>query len=93
MSYLTQAHISSNTNMMARVAQAAASEGISNPDYWCQVNARQWAAAPGWDEAWEYALNTHTDDPDYDPGEDEAVVTDGMILSQVQLMNPPPEEA
>ena len=89
MSYLTQSVIASSGSMFARVAQCAASEGVENPDGWAGANAREWAAAPGWDAAWESALASHEGDTEYDPGTDEAVITDAMILSQVQSMNPP----
>src|SRR4051794_37145151 len=89
MSYLTQSKIASSPTMHARVAQCVASEDEieADPDYWASTNARDWAAAPGWAAAWEYAIATHPDEPDYDPAADEAVITDEMILSQVQLMN------
>jgi len=86
MSYLTQSVISTNAAMFNRVAQCAATEGIPNPTSWAAENARIWAAAPGWDAAWESALAS---DPDGDPGTNEAVITDQMILSQFQSMNPP----
>jgi len=87
MTYLTQDKIATNTSMLARVAQAAAQEQVAvDPDRWTYDHRRRWAAAPGWDEAWNYALLTHEGDPDYDPGADEAVVTDGQILSQIQSM-------
>jgi hypothetical protein len=93
MSYLTQNEIASNNTMQARIAQAAASEGATNdPDRWTYEHRRVWAAAPGWDEAWEYSKLTHPPvegEPDYDPGKDEAVITDGMILSQVQSILEP----
>lgn len=88
MSYLTQAAIASNGAMHNRIAQAAATEGNPEPDAWAAVNARKWAAAPGWDAAWESALAA---DPDADPGTNEAVITDAMILSQYQSMNPTEE--
>lgn len=84
MSYLTQSHIASNGTMSDRLAQAAATEGFTEPDSWASNNRRTWAASPGWDAAWESALVAHEDDPTYDPGTDEAVITDGMILSAVQ---------
>jgi hypothetical protein len=72
--------------MQSRVAQAVTEEGMDgDADRWAYDNRRKWAAAPGWDEAWEYAKNTH-EEPDYDPGTDEAVITDPMILSQIQVM-------
>lgn len=91
MSYLTQNEIATNTAMLARMAQAVASEpgpfDPPDPDSWVFTNRRDWAAAPGWDAAWESARVSHPD-VDYDPGSDELVITDGMILSQVQAMNP-----
>jgi len=84
MSYLTQDEIAGNTAMLNRVAQAAAEE--DKPDEWAYQQRRHWAAAPGWDDAWESARASHPDDEDYDPGTDEAVITDQMILSQVQGM-------
>ena len=85
MSYLTQDTIRQNAAMYGRMAQAAATEGNPDPDSWTGIHAREWAAAPGWDAAWESALAS---DPDSDPGTNEAVITDAMILSQYQSMNP-----
>jgi len=88
MSYLIQNEIAENRAMSNRVAQAAAQEQISSdPDRWAYENRRTWAAAPGWSDAWESAKVT---DPDSDPGLNEAVITDPMILSQVQAMAPVP---
>jgi len=94
MSYLTQNEIATNVSMLNRVAQAVVTEpglGENNPDNWAYSNQRKWAAAPGWSAAWESAKVSHPDDgdpetPAYDPGKDEGVITDGMILSQVQSM-------
>jgi hypothetical protein len=91
MTYLTQDEIATNPAMLARVAQAVASEGpdfTDNPDSWTQNFRRQWAAAPGWDAAWESAKVSA---PGADPGINEGVITDNMILSQVQSMAPAPE--
>lgn len=88
MTYLGQAEISSNHSMNNRVAQCAAEQGISEPDQWTSTNRRTWAAAPGWADAWASALASHEDNPTYDPGADEAVITDAMILGQVQVMMP-----
>ena len=89
MSYLTQNEIAQNTAMNNRVAQAVAAEvlpdGVS-ADSWTVDHRREWAAAPGWDAAWESAKVGHEDDPTFDPGVDEAVITDGQILSQIQAM-------
>lgn len=85
MSYLTQAEIAGNSAMFSRLAQCAATEGFANPDEWAGANARKWASSPGWDAAWESAVVSHPD-PGYDAGADEAVITDGMILSEVQAI-------
>jgi hypothetical protein len=90
-SYLTQNEIANNRAMLDRVAQAAAQEDkASDPDRWTYENRRDWASAPGWDAAWESYRAAHPDEPDLDPGKDEGVITDGMILSQVQAMGTPP---
>lgn len=99
MSYLTQDAIAFSIAMQHRVAQCYASEQdgspdqMDDPDRWAFEHRRTWAAAPGWDDAWEYALATHpVPDPlpsDYlpfDPGTQEAVITDEQILAQVQSM-------
>ena len=91
MSYKTQNEIANSRGMLDRVAQAAAQEDVaSDPDRWTYENRRDWAAAPGWDAAWESYRAAHPDEPDLDPGLDEGVITDGMILSQVQAMTAPP---
>jgi hypothetical protein len=91
MSYLTQNEIASNQAMQNRVAQAAAREPKEvigpDPDQWMFNNRRDWASAPGWDAAWESARVNHPDPEEgYDPGMDEGVITDSMILSQIQAM-------
>lgn len=83
MSYLTQNEIAENQSMENRVAQAAAQEG--KPPEFMYEKRRVWASAPGWDAAWESSRASHPE-PEYDPGADEAVITDPMILSQIQSM-------
>ena len=87
MSYLTQHGISESPAMRNRVAQAAAQEGVSSdPDSWAFNMRRTWASAPGWADAWESYL---VGNPGVaDPGANEAVITDAMILAQVQAMAP-----
>lgn len=90
MTYLIQNEISESPAMRNRVAQAAAQEGASSdPDSWAFNFRRTWASAPGWDAAWESYLVSNPGVTD--PGANEAVITDGMILAQVQAMVPPAE--
>lgn len=100
MSYTTQNKIASSAAMQGRVAACAAEQQtlhpdltIGDPDLWTWNERRYWAAAPGWSLAWEYAENTHEPpgpqdppQPPYDPGADPAVITDDMILAEVQRM-------
>lgn len=90
--YMTQSEISDDPDMQSRVAQCAAAQGITDegidPDTWAREWRRTWAAAPGWDDAWESALAANEGDDGYSPGSDPAVITDDQILSQVQSMMP-----
>jgi len=90
MTYLTQSVISDDPYMRLRVASAAAQEGVTekgiDPDVWTLEWRRVWSASPGWDAAWESAQAQSP--PIVDPGKDAGVITDGMILSQVQSMMP-----
>ena len=87
MSYLVQTEIADNWAMRNRAAAAAEEQDApGDPDQWATEHRREWAAAPGWDDAWSSAKVTHEGEVDYDPGADEAVITDGMILAQVQSM-------
>jgi hypothetical protein len=53
---------------------------------WVTDQRYVWAASPGWGAAWDSALAGHPDEPDYEPGKDAGVVTDGMILATVQAL-------
>lgn len=89
MSYLDQSEIAFNSAMFQRVAQCAAEQGEADPDGWTNQHRRTWAASPGWADAWASAKVAHENDPPeqpYDPGADEAVITDAMILSEVQAL-------
>lgn len=91
MTYLSTAQMADNYTMQRRVAVAAAEQNApgNDPFAWTVENKYEWAAAPGWGPAWDSALASHPDDPEYDPGADPGVITDPMILSQVQAMLAP----
>ena len=87
--YLTQSLMADDPYLRLRVASCAAQEGCAedfgiDPDAWMLEWRRVWASAPGWDEAWESAQASGVAEPGSDPG----VVTDSMVLSQVQAMMP-----
>jgi hypothetical protein len=84
MAYQDIADMAVSSSLRRRVAASAAQEDatITDPDDWTAVNRYKWAAAPGWDAAWASAVAGNNPDPGSDPG----VITDGMILSQVQTL-------
>ena len=82
-----------NERMRACVTQEAYQGhiplGVNDAPQWVASNAYVWASAPGWGAAWQYALDSNPSaDPPYEPGKDDAVITDGMILSAVQSLIP-----
>ena len=92
MGYRDIAAMTVSTSLIARLTAAAAEEHKQKPyDGWVGAHVWELASTPGWDNAWASALAAHPDDPDYDPGNDEGVITDGMILAAVQPMDVPPE--
>ena len=89
MSYNAQAQLSADADFMNRVAACAAVE-VETPDQptaWARDNIWRIAAAPGFADKYEYALNTDVPNPGADP----AVITDGDILAAVQHISAPPE--
>jgi hypothetical protein len=102
-SYLSIAAIASDQNMVERLNAAATQQqylgsvdfGYTNTtapfsaQAWVHDYRYVWASSPGWGAAWDSALAAHPDDPEYEPGKDPAVITDGMILSTVQTLGNP----
>src|SRR6187402_1043112 len=86
MTYKAVAEIVASDSLLVREHAAIAKEGIDPPEVWQNQHRWKLAASPGWDAAWDSALAGHPDDPDYDPGADQGVITDGMILSAIQSL-------
>ena len=84
MPYSAQAQLSSDADFIARVAACAAVEipKTHQPMQWARDHIWWIAAAPGFADAYEYAINS--DNPN--PGKDPAVITDAMILGAVQAL-------
>jgi hypothetical protein len=93
-SYLSIGAIANDQWMRERMFAAATQQSYlgsaplvqPNVNVWVSQNSYVWASSPGWGAAWDSALAAHPDDPDYEPGKDPAVITDGMILSTVQQL-------
>lgn len=58
----------------------------SEPSQWMMKHIWQIASAPGFGDKYAYAVNTGVQNP----GRDEAVISDGDILSAVQAINATP---
>ena len=89
MSYKSVASMAESYSLSRRITAGAATEGIPSPEQWTQMNRWEVAAQPGWDAAWDSAVASGNPDP----GSDESVITDGMILSGIQAVvaaNTPP---
>lgn len=83
MSYWDITEMSNDADLRSRVAAAAAQEQTeTEPWEWVSVNMLRVTAAPGWDAAWASAQASSVDRPGKDPG----VISDGQILSSVQLL-------
>jgi hypothetical protein len=104
--YLAISEVANDPNMTERLNAATTqqwylgsidlgSDGNNpfNVTQWVKDRRYVWASSPGWGAAWDSALAAHPDDPDYEPGKDPAVITDGMILSTVQQLGGTPGAA
>lgn len=80
--YLSIAAIAGDYSMQIRVTACAAQQGEESPEPWTLEHRYNWAAAPGWAAAWDSALAAGNPNPGAAPD----VITDGMILTQVQAM-------
>jgi hypothetical protein len=90
--YLAISQIANSESMRERMRAAITQQSrlgnapmVQNPLQWVDNNRYVWAAAPGWGEAWKYALDSGNENP----GGDEAVITDGMILATIQELVAP----
>jgi len=84
MSYNAQAQLSQDGDFRNRIAACAAVETDNEiqATAWADKNIWQVSAAPGFADAYASALAGDVERP----GADEAVITDGQILSAVQAL-------
>jgi hypothetical protein len=92
-SYLSISQIATDVFMQQRLTACATQQSHlgnvnlgTDPSMWVMNERYVWASSPGWGEKWSYGLETHPDDPDYEPGRDEGVITDADILATVQVL-------
>jgi hypothetical protein len=95
MSYATQSQLARDQDFLSRCTACAAKEidpaSPTSAQFWVNNNAWKLAASPGFDDSYEYAINTGVGRP----GWEAAVITDAAILSAVQalLAEVPPDPA
>lgn len=82
MSYANIVSAARSQSLIDRVTACAAQQHLGMPERWAKDNAWQVAAQPGWGDAWASAVASGIEDP----GADEGVITDPMILSAVQTL-------
>ena len=89
MTYFAQAALSRDADFLSRVAACAAIEVArpNSPTDWANTNIWWVAAAPGFADAYTYAVETDVERPGADP----AVISDGQILAAVQALIQPVE--
>lgn len=88
MSYLTQSRLADDINIRVRVTACVAREGVESPEAGAYEQRWRLSAQPGWDAAYAYAIAIGSEEP----GLDEAVITDGMILSAAQALQQGPSQ-
>jgi hypothetical protein len=93
-SYVAISEIAADAWMGERLRAAASQQAhLGNPPadpiQWVTDNRYVWASSPTWGEKWDYAKATHSDEHDYQPGRDSAVITDADILATVQALAMP----
>lgn len=86
MSYKTIVRMRQDAVLLNRIVACAAVERIENPEGFVFTNAWQFVSQPGWDSAYSYAIaqSSRVDKDSYEYGNEESVITDGMILAAVQ---------
>lgn len=82
MSYSTQAVLADDGFLRRRIIACAAGEHITSPAAWVTERMWQFSASPGWDAAYASAVAAGIGQP----GNADAVITDGMILASVQAL-------
>lgn len=86
MSYSTVNRCAGDQTLQGRVTACCAQEGAAEPNM--AMNQVIWKVASASDVEAAYASALAASNPD--PGGDETVITDGMILAHVQANLPPP---
>lgn len=82
MAYSDVALLANDLDFMNRTRAAVAAEGEDDVNGWVQVYQWQMASAPGFGDAYASALAANVENP----GNDQSVISDPMLLSAVQAI-------
>jgi hypothetical protein len=87
MAYYDIAQMAVNYALQSRITACAATQDLDSPHDWMGEHIWAVVAAPGWGDSWASAIagGMSQDEAGANPG----VITDGMILSEVQAINGP----
>lgn len=80
MSYNTMGVMAWDQDLKLRITACAAQQGVIAAAEWAQNHMWNVVSSPGWDTAYQYALDTEVPEP----GKNENVITDATILATVQ---------
>lgn len=84
MSYKLVADMQADQQLTRRIIACAAIDQVKEPHQWVSSLMWYFAAQPGWAAAWGSAITNQV----AEIGNDEGVITDGMILAAVQFAKP-----
>ena len=82
MSYNSIALMADDNDLRLRIKACVSKEGDRDGQAWVTQNMWLLAATPGWDDAWDSALQVGIGRPGYMPN----VISDNMILAAVQAL-------
>ncbi len=88
MTYYDVFNLSDDPDFRQRCTAALATEGHPAPEQQAYAWRWQYAGQPGFGDAYAYAVLTGVPNP----GRDEAVITDGQVLSATQALLDPPDD-
>lgn len=84
MSYGSMAQMAQDYQLRQRLYACAGQEGIADPTSWVDSNIWQIVCNTEFDTAYFYAKGINNPNP----GSDETVITDAMILAHIQPLKP-----